>query len=109
MKVSCIVLTASKNSPMDGYWFTSTLFAVEPREDAETNPRMYGRQLASCLKVQLGERGRVVPRSSLAMGRSGWRPNYVLQRTRVAIPPGTSYVSTYLRDAAPLHTALGPR
>ncbi|KRA72815.1 hypothetical protein ASD78_14405 [Lysobacter sp. Root667] len=42
---------------MDGYHFTSTLFEVEPGEDEEINPRMYGRQLAQWLKSQLEKRG----------------------------------------------------
>jgi hypothetical protein len=42
---------------MDGYWFTSTLFEIEPGEDEEINPRMYGRQLAVWLKGKLEERG----------------------------------------------------
>ncbi|QNP40186.1 hypothetical protein [Lysobacter solisilvae (ex Woo and Kim 2020)] len=42
---------------MDGYWFTSTLFEIEPGEDEEINPRMYGRQLAAWLKTQLEQRG----------------------------------------------------
>lgn len=29
-----------------GYWFKSTLFDIEPGEDKETNPGMYGRQFA---------------------------------------------------------------
>lgn len=40
-----------------GYWFTSTKFKVAPDEDGETNPRMYGRQLARWLRekfVSLG-------------------------------------------------------
>ncbi len=32
---------------MDGYWFTSSLFEIEPGEDDEINPRMYGRQFAA--------------------------------------------------------------
>jgi len=31
---------------MDGYWFTSTKFEIEPGEDEEINPGIYGRQLA---------------------------------------------------------------
>ena len=42
---------------MDGYWFTSTLFAIEPGEDQEVNPGRYGRQLALWLKDKLEERG----------------------------------------------------
>jgi|SRR5882757_4724738 len=45
--------------PLDtnGYWFTSSLFQIEPGEDAEINPGRYGRQLAIWLKKQLGQRG----------------------------------------------------
>lgn len=42
---------------MDGYYFKSTLFEIEPGEDEEINPRMYGRQLAQWLKSQLEQRG----------------------------------------------------
>lgn len=42
---------------MDGYWFSSTLFDIEPGEDEEINPRMYGRQFAAWLKGQLELRG----------------------------------------------------
>jgi len=41
---------------MDGYWFTSDLFTVEPGEDEETNPGRYGRQLAIWLTAQLEQR-----------------------------------------------------
>lgn len=40
-----------------GYWFTSSLFEVEPGEDEETNPRMYGRQLANWLRNKLERLG----------------------------------------------------
>lgn len=42
---------------MNGYWFTSSLFQIEPGEDAEINPGSYGRQLAIWLKKQLEGRG----------------------------------------------------
>jgi hypothetical protein len=42
---------------MDGYWFTSSLFKLEPGEDEEINPGRYGRQLAIWLKVQLEQHG----------------------------------------------------
>jgi len=42
---------------MEGYWFKSTKFEIEPGEDEEINPRMYGRQLARWLKQRLEERG----------------------------------------------------
>jgi hypothetical protein len=38
---------------MSNYWFKSTLFEIEPGEDAEVNPRRYGRQLAKWLKSKL--------------------------------------------------------
>lgn len=42
---------------MDGYHFKSSLFDIEPGEDEETNPRIYGRQLALWLKTRLEQRG----------------------------------------------------
>ena len=39
------------------YWFTSSRFEIEPGEDEEINPRIYGRQLARWLKERLEERG----------------------------------------------------
>ena len=40
-----------------GYWFFSTLFEVEPGEDLNTNPGMYGRQLSSWLREKLEAAG----------------------------------------------------
>jgi hypothetical protein len=34
----------------DSYWFTSSVFEVEPGEDEETNPQLYGRQAAHWLR-----------------------------------------------------------
>lgn len=45
---------------MNVYRFSSTLFEIEPGEDEEINPRMYGRQLAAWLKAQLEARGHAV-------------------------------------------------
>jgi hypothetical protein len=42
---------------MEGYWFKSSKFEIEPGEDEEINPRIYGRQLAAWLKVCLEEIG----------------------------------------------------
>jgi len=42
---------------MNGYWFKSTLFEIEPGEDEDINPRHYGRQLSVWLKAQLERRG----------------------------------------------------
>lgn len=39
------------------YWFTSDLFAIEPGEDEETNPGMYGKQLAAWVRRKLLEAG----------------------------------------------------
>jgi hypothetical protein len=43
-----------------GYWFTSSLFEIEPGEDDESNPRVYGRQLAVWLKERLEKSGYTV-------------------------------------------------
>ena len=45
---------------MDEFRFRSDLFQIEPGEDEEINPRMYGRQLANWLKARLEARGYVV-------------------------------------------------
>src|ERR1043166_9062637 len=42
---------------LDGYWFRSARFEVEPGEDKEINPGIYGKQLAEWLKARLEERG----------------------------------------------------
>lgn len=42
---------------MEGYWFKSSKFEIEPDEDAEINPGIYGRQLARWLKERLEEKG----------------------------------------------------
>jgi len=42
---------------MNGYWFTSSLFEIEPGEEDDINPGRYGRQLAVWLKAQLEQRG----------------------------------------------------
>jgi hypothetical protein len=39
------------------YWFTSTRFSVEVGEEEETNPRMYGRQLARWLGEKFASLG----------------------------------------------------
>jgi hypothetical protein len=40
---------------MQGYWFKSSNFAIEPGEDEDINPHRYGRQLAVWLKARLEE------------------------------------------------------
>jgi hypothetical protein len=44
----------------EGYWFRSSKFEIEPGEDADINPRIYGRQLAVWLKARLEQNGYVV-------------------------------------------------
>jgi hypothetical protein len=41
----------------DGYSFRSNRFEIEPGEDDEINPGIYGKQLAEWLKSRLEERG----------------------------------------------------
>jgi len=42
---------------LEGYWFKSTKFEIEAGEDADINPRIYGRQLAIWLKGHLEQSG----------------------------------------------------
>jgi len=37
----------------NGFWFKSSLFAIEPNEDEETNPQRFGRQLAKWIGEQV--------------------------------------------------------
>jgi hypothetical protein len=46
-------VTGAALAPEEGYWFKSSKFQVEPGEDEETNPGLYGRQLARWLKARL--------------------------------------------------------
>src|ERR1051325_1165005 len=41
----------------EGYWFQSSQFDIEPGEDAQTNPRLYGGQLARWLKSKFESLG----------------------------------------------------
>jgi hypothetical protein len=41
----------------EGYWFKSSRFEIEPGEDDEINPGMYGRRLARWLKQRLEDKG----------------------------------------------------
>jgi hypothetical protein len=38
---------------MDQFWFKTHIFDIEPNEDEETNPRIYGKQFAHWLNEQL--------------------------------------------------------
>jgi hypothetical protein len=44
----------------DGYWFKSSLFEIEPGEDEEINPGIYGRQLAHWMRQKLEAGGYTV-------------------------------------------------
>lgn len=39
------------------YWIKSSLFEIEPGEDKETNPGIYGKSIAKWIKAKLSERG----------------------------------------------------
>jgi hypothetical protein len=41
---------------IQGHWFRSTRFEIEPGEDDEINPGIYGKQLAEWLKARLEDR-----------------------------------------------------
>lgn len=56
--------------PLNGYWFTSTRFRVEPGEDEEVNPGRYGRQLAHWLQFRLKEHG--YPQAEVVPEDWGW-------------------------------------
>jgi hypothetical protein len=43
-----------------GYWFKSSKFQIEPSEDGDVNPRIYGRQLAVRLKARLEDHGYLI-------------------------------------------------
>ena len=58
-------------SAHQGFWFTSSLFQVEPGEDDQTNPGRYGRQLALWLAERLRERGHAV--EGVTPEDWGWR------------------------------------
>lgn len=53
-----------------GYWFRSTRFRVEPGEDADTNPGVFGRQLAHWLAARLREHG--YPHAEAVAEDWGW-------------------------------------
>jgi len=42
---------------LDGIFFKTDLFEVEEGEDSETNPGIYGKQLAAWLKIKLSKLG----------------------------------------------------
>ena len=53
-----------------GYWFRSARFRVEPGEDVDTNPGVFGRQLAHWLAERLREHG--YPRAEAVAEDWGW-------------------------------------
>jgi hypothetical protein len=63
---------------VENIWFKSSLFDVEPGEDEETNPRMYGRQLSNWLRnkfIELGyEVDEVIPEDWGWCVMCQWKP-----------------------------------
>jgi hypothetical protein len=57
----CLLYAIRGSSPapfeLPGYWFTSTSLEIEPGEDEDINPGIYGRQLAAWLKARLEDHG----------------------------------------------------
>jgi hypothetical protein len=45
------------NEPTIDFWFKSDLFVIDPKEDEETNPFCYGRDLANWVKCRFADRG----------------------------------------------------
>jgi hypothetical protein len=101
---------------MTTYRFTSSLFQIEPGEDDETNPRIYGRQLAAWLKEQLDQRGhRISSVVAEDWGRClicadsefllwvgcGSSPDYGEARLGDPLPPQGSIVWSCMAEAEP--------
>ena len=85
---------------MQGYWFRSRRFRVEPGEDRPVSPGIYGRQLAHWLRDGLAGRG--YPNAQVRQEEWGWcviarqRPHLlwigcgsVDDDTDTAAPPGS--------------------
>lgn len=63
-------MSGIQGASADGYWFVSKLFAIEPGEDALTQPGRYGRQLATWLADALSQHG--YPTARLVAEDWGW-------------------------------------
>ena len=78
------------------YWFRSTLFDLEPGEDSETNPGLYGRQLANWLRDRFRSLGYSV--EDVIPEDFGWcvmcqRDPYMLWVGCVSVPDDEDYGS----------------
>jgi hypothetical protein len=84
----------------DGYWFKSSLFEVEPGEDDEINPGIYGRQLAVWMKKQLEARGYTVD----DVINEDWGRCLMCQRSPFSLWVGVSSVTeTAMKDEVVWH------
>ncbi len=91
----------------EGYWFKSSKFEIEPGEDQDINPGIYGRQLAVWLKQRLEESGFVVE----AINKEDWGRCLVCQRDPFMLWVGCGNVWDYAGarsndDADPSEKAL---
>jgi hypothetical protein len=55
-----LVIWSKVRTHVSGYWFTSSLFDIEPDEQDASNPQRDGRQLALWLRSRLEQRGYVI-------------------------------------------------
>ncbi len=98
-------MTGAALAPGEGYWFKSSKFQVEPGEDEETNPGVYGRQLARWLKARLETRGYAVE----DVINEDWGRCLICQRTPFLLWVGCGSViedwSTSSAEASPASTA----
>jgi len=72
----------------DGYWFKSSLFEIEPGEDEEINPGIYGRQVATWLRQKLDAAGFTVE----DVLNEDWGRCLMCQRSPFALWVGVSSV-----------------
>jgi hypothetical protein len=70
----------------NGLWFKSTLFEIEPGEDDEINPGIYGRQVSTWLRQQLDSRGYATE----DIIHEDWGRCLMLQRSPFALWVGVS-------------------
>ena len=84
----------------DGYWFKSSLFEIEPGEDDEINPGIYGRQLALWMKQKLEARGYTVE----GIINEDWGRCLMCQRSPFSLWVGVGSVTeTETKDAVVWH------
>lgn len=98
-------MTGAAPAPDKGYWFKSAKFQIEPGEDKETNPGLYGRQLALWLKTRLETCGYAVE----DVINEDWGRCLMCQRTPFLLWVGCGSViedsSTSSAEANPASTA----